>query len=69
MFFRKICYHSYQTGKKDEHKLENPTMMKCCAARGKFEYVIEARLCAIPDGWFDAIKTSGSEEVPESQVP
>ena len=56
VFFRKTCYHSYQTGTKEkEGKLDNPAMIKCCATRGKFEYVLEARLVALPSTWFDAV--------------
>ena len=64
IFFRKTCYHSYrEEGKKD--KLINPTMIKCGATKGKFEYVIEARIFALPDGWFD--QQTEEEEIPETQ--
>ena len=71
IFFRKVCYHSYKTGKKDELKLLNPSMMKCCAARSKFEYVLEARVFMLPDNWFSSQlekMEDDTEEVPESQV-
>lgn len=65
IFFRKICYHSYKT-KSDEKKFTNPSLIKCCATRGKFEYVLEARLVPLPDDWF-APASDGEMEVPESQ--
>ena len=54
VFFRKTCYHSYKTENKDEAKLSNPAIMKCCALRGKFEYVLEARIMPLPDEWFSS---------------
>ena len=60
IFFRKICYHSYKSDNKGS-KLVNPSMIKCCETRGKFEYVLEARIFPLPTGWFD-------EEVPASQA-
>lgn len=53
IFFRKTCVHSYKTDDAAGKKLTNPSMIKCTATRGKFEYVLEARLIALPDGWFD----------------
>lgn len=52
IFFRKICYHSYKT-KEDMggNKILNPTMVKCCATRGKFEYILEARFFVLPEEW------------------
>ena len=52
IFFRKICYHSYKTTGEGE-KLSYPGMIKCCATRGKFEYILEARIIPLPVGWFD----------------
>lgn len=67
VFFRKICYHSY----KDETsavKIINPSIMKCCASRGKFEYVFEARIIPLPDTWWQINEDEGAA-VPESQDP
>lgn len=54
IFFRKICYHSYKDGTKEEEKMDNPATIKCCATKGKFEYVIETRLIPLPLNWFDS---------------
>lgn len=53
MFFRKTCYHSYKLDSDDTTttKFENPSMLKCSSTRGKFEYIIEARLIPLPDNW------------------
>ena len=65
IFFRKICYHSYKTDGKDKStKLVNPSMIKCSATRGKFEYVLEGRIFPLPEGWFTVL---GDVEVPDSQ--
>lgn len=55
VFFRKICYHSYKTseGKEECAKFKNLSMIKCGSSKGKFDYVIEARLFSLPDGWFE----------------
>ena len=68
IFFRKICYHSYKTGVKED-KLENPSMMKCTAARGKFDYVLEVRLIQLPTGWFtsDDTKIEETEDTTDTQ--
>lgn len=63
IFFRKICYHSYKTDNKDEEKMENPSMIKCCASSGKFEYVLEARMFPLPTNWNGDISA-----LPESQL-
>lgn len=63
ILFRKICYHSYKSS--DSEKLNNPSMIKCCATKGKFEYVFEARLFPLPDKWF----VDPSTEISESQPP
>lgn len=77
IYFRKICYHSYkeETSKsgEDDHKFINPSMMKCVATRGKFEYIIEARIVPLPGDYFhqrdEANHTTGEmEEFPESQA-
>ena len=64
VFFRKICCHSYKTpvGEHDD-KLCNPSMIKCCATRGKFEYCLEARVFPLPDGYFNPKPA----EVPSTQ--
>lgn len=65
-FFRKICYHSYKCEESETKvKLDNPSMIKCRSSKGKFEYVLEARLLPLPQGWFDT--ASEVAEVPESQ--
>ena len=46
IFFRKICYHSYRSD--DKTKFVNPAMIKCKAAKGSFEYIIEARVFPLP---------------------
>lgn len=66
MFFRKICYHSYKMKDKERKKFDNPSMMKCQASRGKFEYMIEARLLPLPDDWFTT-DFSEEAEVPATQ--
>ena len=48
VFFRKICYHSYKA-KASEEKIKNPSMIKCVAYKGKFEYVIEGRILPLPE--------------------
>lgn len=55
IFFRKICYHSYKDEKEEGMKLDNPSIMKCCATKGKFEYVIESKLVPLPANWFNTI--------------
>lgn len=62
VFFRKICYHSYKT-KEGCPKFDNPSMVKCCATRGKFEYMLEARIFSLPKDF----SCESEEEVPESQ--
>ena len=69
LFFRKICCHSYKTpvGEHDD-KLDNPSMIKCCATRGKFEYVLEARVFPLPDKWFSTKpEEQATLEVPATQ--
>lgn len=67
VFFRKICYHSYKTDKKDgKPKLVNPSMIKCCATRGKFEYVLEARIFPLHREWYTSDLVT-DEEVPATQ--
>lgn len=63
VFFRKICVHSYKT---DEGvaKISNPSMIKCCAKGGKFEYILEARYIPLPDEWW---KLYNKEEVGTSE--
>lgn len=51
MFFRKICYHSYKSEEDKSEKAENPSMMKCHAARAKFEYMYEAKIFLLPEKW------------------
>ena len=56
IFFRKICYHSYKAQSKEgteSVKFKNMCMIKCGSSKGKFDYIIEARLFSLPDGWFD----------------
>lgn len=51
-FFHKICYHSYKTTDLPvTTKFDNPSMIRCCATKGKFEYIYEVRLFPLPDGW------------------
>ena len=57
IFFRKICYHSYKTEEKMESKMINPSMIKCCATKGKFEYILEARIIPLPENWFSVEET------------
>ena len=69
IFFRKICYHSYKTKGASGDKLINPSMMKCSATKGKFEYVLEARIFPLPANWYAASASveDVEEEVPETQ--
>lgn len=75
IFFRKICYHSYNVDGEQENKLENPSMIKCKGTKGTFEYIIEARIFPLPYEWFDAadstttsmVDRSESDEMPASQ--
>jgi len=63
VFFRKIHYHSYKTsgdGMEGE-KIINPSMVKCQATRGKFEYILEARVLPLPEEW----KQDGSSTTTE----
>lgn len=54
IFFRKIGYHSYKPREGEECvKFKNMNMIKCVSPKGKFDYVIEARIFSLPDGWFD----------------
>lgn len=64
VFFRKVCYHSYKDpASPSGAKMDNPSMVKCRATRGKFEYMIEARLIPIPpESWWGEY-----EVVPPSQ--
>lgn len=69
IFFRKICYHSYKD-RSGAIKLDNPSMMKCVAAKG-FEYVLEARLLVLPQNWIETVYPESSmetEEAPASQA-
>lgn len=56
IFFRKICYHSYKNNKKDEEKMVNSSMMKCCSSKGNFEWILQGRIFILPDGFIQ--KTS-----------
>ena len=74
VFFRKICYHSYKNGKETEEvKIENPSMIKCKATKGNFEYIIEARIFPLPDSWFDTVVPGANSMVdrclPDEDVP
>lgn len=66
VFFRKISYHSYKTKEYDaKNKFVNPSMLKCRAKRGNFEYILEARVFPLPVGWFDTVfstSTTGEEK-------
>lgn len=64
VFFRKICYHSYKLPTSSEKitKINNPSMIKCHAVRGKFEYMYEARILSVPDEW----KADEEEEAPST---
>lgn len=67
VFFRKSCCHSYKRPETDKSpKVENPNLLKVRApanAKKQFEFVIEARLFAVPPEWRD------SEQEPiDSQV-
>ena len=76
IFYRKICHHSYKNGK-GETKIRNPAMVKCKGSRGMIEYLMEALILPLPDGYFkkveEAEETAGptiegeEEEVPETQ--
>ena len=72
IFFRKTCYHSYKAVG-ETTKMVNPSMIKCCATKGSFEYILEARIFPLPDEWFDvsnsaaAATAAAAEEFPESQ--
>lgn len=65
MFFRKICYHSYKEDGEKVEKVNNPSVIKCVATRGKFEYIIEARLLPLPTEWWDYVKNLTPETVGE----
>jgi hypothetical protein len=61
VFFRKTCYHSYKEKKPAwqgsdgvKYKFVNPSMIKCSAKGGKFDYVYEARLVLLPSNWNEA---------------
>jgi hypothetical protein len=64
VFFRKICYHSYKLPASSDKttKINNPSMVKCHAIRGKFEYMYEARIMSVPDEW----KAADEEEAPST---
>ena len=68
VFFRKVCVHTYRDtdGEMKKAKISNPSMVKCCASRGKFEYIYEARLIPLPDNWFTD-RAPSEKEIPESQ--
>lgn len=49
VWFRKICYHSYKQSEEGvSEKIINPSMIKCTATKGSFEYILEARLLEFP---------------------
>lgn len=64
VFFRKICVHSYKTGE-GVAKISNPSMIKCCAKGGKFEYILEARYIPLPEEWWKLINEEA--DTPEAQ--
>lgn len=66
VFFRKICYHSYKTAG-EQQKLVNPAMIKCCATKGNFEYILEARFFPLPDEWFDSANPAATSMVDRCQ--
>lgn len=68
IFFRKTCVHSYKTDDGSMGKMVNPAIIKCTATRGKFEYVLEARLIAIPDGWFDEVPATQPMDGPLGEI-
>lgn len=73
MFFRKIGYHTYKSGRKGDAKIENPSMVKCKATKGDFEYIIEGRVFPLPDEWFDSLASGQDDanatlELAESQA-
>lgn len=65
IFIRKIAYHSYKGADKNEDKIENPCMIKSCSAKGKFEYIYEARIIPLPVEWFHK-HTEDIGDVPET---
>ena len=71
VFYRKICHHSYKNGK-GETKIRNPAMVKCKGSRGMIEYLIEAMILPLPDGYFkkieEAEERAGPETVEEEEV-
>jgi len=57
VFFRKICYHSYKDPSlSPEMKMSNPSMIRCKASRGKFEFMVEARILPLPTNWWDDVE-------------
>lgn len=65
IFFRKICYHSYKPRDGEEcKKFKNMSMIKCGSSKGKFDYVIEAKIFSLPDGWFDYTPSVATETAP-----
>ena len=66
--FRKISYHSYKTeGSEGERKVDNPSLMKCVAVRGKFEYLWEAKFVPMPVDYTLATQ-SAIADVTDTQV-
>jgi len=53
LFVRKTCYHAYseEGGEEVLSHVINPSMMKCKAKKGTFEYVYEARYLPMPNEW------------------
>lgn len=66
IFFRKIYVHSYKESG-SELKMNNPSVVKCHTMKGDGEYILEARILALPSEWFDHPMGIDTEELPASQ--
>lgn len=66
ILFRKTCIHSYKSSQTE--KVSNPSVIKCTAQRGSFEYVIEARIFPLSSDVKDS-KTSENVEPDVMEIP
>lgn len=67
ILFRKTCVHSYKSSQTE--KVSNPSVIKCIAQRGSFEYVIEGRIFPLSSDIKEAKTSEDTDvmEIPDSQ--
>ena len=43
-------------------------MIKCCATKGKFQYILEARIFPLPENWGEVVNPAAYSKVDIGQA-